>query len=404
MNILTIARRNIWRHKLRSLAVISSIVLGICAGIYASALMKGMLEGRFDHFIENEISHMQVHHPEFVREPEAMHTVSSLPDAAEQLRALPGVQAATARLKTHGMIASANYTGGVQLIGILPDREEATTAFNDKLAEGESLRADDGNRILIGKSLAQKMKVDIGSRIVLTFQDRDHEIVSEAFTVKGLFQTISNRYDEGVAFVPAAHLGTLLGTGTAYHEYAILAEDMEAVASFRPEVERLFPGMSVRSWDQISPELSFWLEAGGVVSYTFIIIILLGLTFGLLNTMLMTVFERTRELGMLMAVGMNKRKIFALIVTETLLLSLTGALLGLGLGYGAVRLSAKNGIDLNALSDVMRELGFSSVIVPHLDTTFLLLIPVMVVVTALIAAVYPALKALGLNPADAVRE
>ncbi len=404
MNTLTIAWRNIWRHKLRSLTVMCSVLLGISAGIYAAALMKGMLEGRFDHFIENEISHMQVHHPDFVREPEPAYTVATEGDALQALQGLPGVSAATARLKVHGMIASANYTGGVQLIGILPEMEEATTGFSDKLMAGENLSSDDGNRILIGYALAQKMKVDIGSRIVLTFQDVDQEIVSAAFTVKGFFQTISNRYDEGVAFVPAAYLGSHLRTGRAYHEYAILAEGMDRVEDLRPGVEALFPGMRVRSWDQLSPELSFWLEAGGVVSYAFIIIILLGLTFGLLNTMLMTVFERTRELGMLMAIGMNKRKVFALIVMETLLLAVSGAVLGLGIGYGLVRLSAKNGIDLSALSDVMRELGFSSIIIPDVDTTFLLLIPVMVVITALLAAVYPALKALSLNPAEAVRE
>lgn len=404
MKLSTLAWRNIWRNRLRSSTVIASVLLGIAAGIFASALMKGMLEGRFDNFIEDEISHLQVHHPDFVKEPEVRHTLKGGDEVLTALGKTEGIQATTARIRVQGMIASANYTGGIVLTGILPEAEERVTGFSQKMHEGEYLEAGDGNRILIGKSLAEKMKVGIGSRVVLTFQDADYEIVSAAFTVKGIFQTISNRYDEGLAFVPAAYLRTHLANDEPYHEVAVLLNDIGQSEPLKAKIQALYPEMRVRTWEEVAPELTFWLEAGDVVGYVFIVIILLGLAFGLLNTMLMAVFERTRELGMLMAVGMNKRRVFALIVWETLFLSLIGAAAGLGLGYAAVAFTAKNGIDLSQLSDVMRELGFSEFIYPSVDPFFLVLVPLMVVATALLAAVYPAIRALKLNPAEAVRE
>jgi putative ABC transport system permease protein len=404
MKLPTIAWRNIWRHKLRSLAVMLSVVLGIYAGIFASALMKGMLEGRFETFIENEISHMQVHHPEFVREPEVHLTVQGAADALDRILAHPRVESATTRVKADGMIASANHTGGIRITGIDPQHEFRTTGLDDHLVEGEHIAPDDRNRIVIGRSLADKMKVGLGSRVVLTFQDAEHEIISAAFTVKGIFRTISNRYDEGIAFVPATYLAEHLGIDGGYHELAVLAREMEDIPAVLPLLRELFPEMRVRSWEEVAPEVALWSGMGDLVAYIFLGVILLGLAFGLLNTMLMTVFERTRELGMLMAIGMNKRKVFGLIVLETLFLSITGAALGLLLGYFTVELVGERGIDLSALSDVMRELGFSSMIHPRVDTLFLLFIPVMVVITALLAAIYPARKALSLNPAEAVRE
>ena len=404
MKLSTLAWRNIWRNKMRSGAVIASVLLGIAAGIFASALMKGMLEGRFDNFIEDEISHLQVHHPDFVKEPEAGHTLSGGDRELAELVRTDGIKAATARIRVQGMIASANHTGGIMLTGILPEAEERVTGFSQKMHSGDYLEEGDRNSILIGKSLADKMKSDIGSRVVLTFQDADYEIVSAAFTVKGIFQTISNRYDEGIAVVPASYLRTHLGTRDPYHEVAVLLNDIDQSEALRADISAIYPDMQVRTWNELSPELTVWLGAGDMVAYIFLAVILLGLAFGLLNTMLMAVFERTRELGMLMAVGMNKRRIFALIVWETLFLSLVGAAAGLALGFAGVAFTAKNGIDLSRLSDVMRELGFSEFIYPAIDPYFLVFIPLMVVVTALLAAVYPALRALKLNPADAVRE
>jgi putative ABC transport system permease protein len=401
--LIQIAWRNIFRNKLRSFAIMCSVLLGLLAGIFASALVKGMMDSRFDNFIEKEISHIQVHHPKYIGRKEIVHYLEDYPKISQQLMTIEGIQSVSPRTKIQGMIASATFNGGVQLNGIAPLKEHHTTGFADNMVEGSFLEQA-GNSIVIGKYLADKMKVGLGSRVVLSFQDKENNLISAAFTVGGVFTSYYKRFDESQVFVNIDYLNKHLGIEGGFHEIAVLAKHQNHVESIKSEVKEILPFASVRSWDEISPELLFWVETGSTFSFIFITVILIGLAFGLLNTMLMSIFERTRELGMLMAIGMNKTKVFWLIVLETAMLSLIGAILGIISATILVSFFSKRGINLNSFSDVMHEIGFETMIYPQLDYPFLYTLPFLVVATALIAAVYPALKALRLSPAEAVRK
>lgn len=404
MNLIKIAWRNIWRNKLRSLAIIFSVILGLVAAIFSSALVIGMMDGRFQNFIENEISHIQIHHPDFIGQNEVYQTTGVNKSILSDILQVPDVKAATIRTKTHSMIASATTTRGIQLWGISPEQEEKTTNLTENLIEGKYLTAADKNQIIIGKMISNKLKVSVGSKVVLTFQDIENDIVSAAFVVKGIFETYSNRYDENNAFVPINSLNEYLKLGEEFHELALVSHHIDHLDALIPLLQEILPELTIRKWNEISPELDYWIEVGGIFSYIFVIVILIALAFGLLNTMLMAVFERTREIGMLMAIGMNKKKVFGLIVFETIILSLIGTIIGMLLGYWLVISTSRKGIDLSALSDVMKEIGFDSMIYPQMDITFYWVLPFFVVSTALLAAIYPAVKALRLNPAEAVRE
>jgi len=403
-NLIKIAWRNIWRNKLRSLAVIFSVFLGLLGGILLASLSAGMLEGRIHSFIENEMSHIQVHHPDFVGQKEVYQTIAGDGNLLSGILQMEGVKAATLRTKTHSMVASATYSSGVQLLGVIPEMENKTTAFSKNIMEGDYLNTDDKNAIVIGKVLANKLRVGVGSRIVLTFQDVENNITSVAYVVKGIFETYSNMYDEKNVFVPLDNLNQHLKLENEFHELAVLTTDVNTLDIQLEKLKKQFPDMTVRSWEEISPEMRYWIEAGGLFTYIFTIIIMVALAFGLLNTMLMAVFERTREIGMLMAIGMNKRKVFGLIVSETILLSFIGTLLGIVAGYISIAHLSEKGVDLSAFSDVMKEIGFDTMIYPVIDQTFFMLLPVIVFVTALLAAIYPAVKGLKLNPAEAIRE
>lgn len=404
MNLLKIAWRNIWRNKVRSSTVIASVVVGLMAGVFAAALVEGMMHGRFENFIEKEISHLQVHQPDFIEQPEVPHFIQTPLEALEKIDAVAGVKSVTARSRAQAMIASASYTAGVTLNGIIPDREEQTTGFSSNIIEGNYLEAGDRNSIVIGRALANKMNVAIGSRVVLTFQDATNEMVAAAFTVKGIFATYYARYDESTAFVPIDYLNEQLQLGAYFHEIAVLANDMEVVQEVKEELVVLFPSDKVRTWNEISPELEYWVELGGIFSYIFVIVLMLGLAFGLLNTMLMAVFERTREIGMLMAIGMSKRKVFFMIVFETFILSSIGTVISIAGSVALIQWLSERGIDLSAFSDVMQEIGFETLIYPYLGGSFYVFLPIIVLTISLLAAIYPALKALRLNPSDAVRK
>jgi ABC-type antimicrobial peptide transport system permease subunit len=169
------------------------------------------------------------------------------------------------------------------------------------------------------------------------------------------------------------------------------------------ELQAELPGTEVVPWKELSPELGYLTELGNTYLYIFVIIILLALGFGIINTMLMVVLERVREIGMLMSVGMTRWRIFLMIVLETVMLSSTGGLLGIFLGMIAVWRLSITGIDLSVWSTGLTEMGFNPIVYPEWDAALVLNIALLVVATGVLASLYPAWKALKLKPSEAVR-
>jgi putative ABC transport system permease protein len=178
-------------------------------------------------------------------------------------------------------------------------------------------------------------------------------------------------------------------------------EDQTAV---KPELQKIFKGQLLRDWMQLSPELDLIINSFNLYMYIFIGIILLALSFGIINTMLMSVLERVRELGMLMAIGMNKPRIFFMIILETILLSLAGSPLGFLISYLTIYYFGVHGLDLSVFSEGLSSFGYASIIYTELDPDFYFKIYFMTLFAALFASLFPAYKALRLKPVDAIRK
>jgi putative ABC transport system permease protein len=403
--ILKISWRNIWRNPKRSLVMIISIAVGLWGGIFVSSLSFGLLEQRFITSIEQHISHIQVHHPEFLKERNVKFRIADYESLHQFLTESRQVKAFSGRSVLYGMLGAANLTQGVNIIGIDPAMEARTTRLDQNLLTGEFFGEENRNSILIGKKLADKTKVQERSRIVLTFQNAEGELVSGAFRVAGIFQSSNAMFDEMNVYVTQNDIGKYIGSGFTVNEVAIVMEDPENVLMMCDQIKTQFPEHTVRNWAEISPELSYLQEMAGMMLTIILSIILFALAFGLVNTMLMSVFERIRELGMLMAVGMNKRKVFAMIFWETTYLTFLGALVGIVFAIVTITLFRHKGLDLSAVGgDSLNDFGFSSVIYPHLEPGFFLTIALLVFLTAILTSVYPTLKALKLKPSEAIRK
>ncbi len=384
--------------------MITAITLGVCAGIFSAAFYKGMADQRIEKAIKTELSHIQLHHPDF---RESNETSKYMPDGsaiADKIRQMQHVSGVSERVVLYSMISSAETGVGVKIIGIDPDIEAAVSNIPDKVVEGDFFAERRKNSILIGKKLSEKLKVKLGSKVVLTIQDIDNNIVRGAYRVVGIFNTVNNAFDEANVFVSFDELASLTNLpGGTCHEIAVLAGDLQYVEPLKTEIANACPRTEVMTWMDISPEMSYLTEAMDLFMYIFIIIILLALLFGIVNTMLMAVLERTKEIGMLMAVGMNKRRIFTLILLETVLLSLTGGILGVLFGYLVSQYFGVHPIDLSLWADVYLDLGYDPFVYTVLEWPLLFNVTVLVLITGLIAAIYPAIKALQNDPADALR-
>jgi ABC-type lipoprotein release transport system permease subunit len=402
--LLSISWRNIWRHPARSGVLLMAIIAGLWAGILVTALTNGWIHQRFVNLIQEEITHIQIHHPEFLAEREARMHISDTDEIFDFLDRDDRVQSWAPRTITDGMIQSPLTSSGVQIRGVHTDKERATTIFHENLVEGDYLDSEIRNPVLLGRRLAKKLNVENGNRIVLTFQDLNNEITSGSFTISGLFRTASNPYDERNVFVRNEDLQELLGE-PVHHEIAMMLNSEEISEDIAADLNNRFDHISAETWYELSPELRYINDMGGNLIVYIMAVILLALAFGILNTMLMAIFERMRELGMLLAVGMSKLRVFLMIMLESVILTMTGAGAGLMVAYFTLEYLGEKGIDMTSVGgESMAEFGYDAVVYPIAYTDDYITTIILVVITALLAAIYPAIKALRLNPGEVVRE
>lgn len=401
--LLKIAWRNIWRHRLRSLVVIISIILGIWAGIFVSAFSFGLNDQRKVSMIRTQISHLQVHNPRFSEDQSVQHLLANSPELEEWTKQNTEAQYAF-RLKTMGMAATAHYGGGVQIIGILPEQEANLTGLQSRVDSGNYLDEEGRNPILIGAALAEKLEVKPGSKVILSFSDEEQNLVSASFKVRGLYHDVSSQIEKMQVFVRSSDLQKLLGLqSNQFHELAILLQDDAQVETKAQELANAFPNEKVESWKELAPELAYADEIMSQALYFVIGIIMLALSFGIINTMLMAVLERRKELGVLMSVGMSKRRVFAMIILETLFLALLSGPLGIIAAYLSVSGTAETGLNLAMFSDGLASYGIGTIIYPVLPNSFYFGTSAIVFIMTLLAALYPARHALKLNPVETMR-
>lgn len=399
---LKIAWRNIWRTPLRSLIVIGSIVLGIWAGIFVVAFCYGLNKQRTVSSIESAISHIQIHHPEFRENFESKYSLENSNEIASTIESEEQVKSFSFRSILFGMINSPVKSNGVQIIGVHEEQEKKVTNLHSKIIDGSYFDVKRKNAVVIGEALAKKLKVRLRSKVVLTFQDKDNNIVSGAFRVCGIFKTQYTKYDETHIFVRNSDLHRLTES-ESYHQLALLCYHLDDVESVAISLKKQLNNYEVSDWKQISPELAYADEVMETWLFLIMVIIMLALIFGIVNTMLMAVFERRKELGMLMAIGMNKSKVFILILTETLMLSCVGAPTGMLLGALTVKITSTTGIDLSIVGEGLQSVGLGNIVYPVIDPWFYFFIGVLVFVFTLIAAIYPSKKALKLKPTETIR-
>jgi len=205
-------------------------------------------------------------------------------------------------------------------------------------------------------------------------------------------------------FVPGEELRRLTGLreGT-YHRIIVELNSDDLTGEVTSKLRESMPGLEVLSWKEIQPDLALMADFMEQIYGIFMAIILAALAFGIVNTMLMAVLERTREIGMLAAIGMNRRKIFTMIMLESVFLSLVGGVSGMAVSLAAIAATAKHGINLVKYSEGMEAFGYSAHLYPSVDIKFFLITAVLIVITGIISSVYPARKALKLNPVEAIR-
>ena len=402
--IFIIAWRNIWRNKARSGVLIASIITGICAGIVLTGIMMGMYAQRQNDAIRNEVSNFQIHTPAFRSDNDPIYVIPNSENVMGTVSSNPEVQALSARVIVPGMILTAGSSAGIKVNGIDPASEVNARGLDEKLTSGSYLDTTRQTQILVGERLARKMQMKIKSRVVLTFEDTAHNVVSASFRVAGFYKTTNPSFDESVVYVNRDMLAELSQVGDDVHEIAVLLKDKDKAEKVIADTQNQFPALLVENWREIAPEVGLMIDMGAGISKVVIVLILFALAFGIINTMLMAMLERTFEIGMMIALGMNKLRLFSLVVLETIMLVMAGTPFGLLLSYVIVRYYSVHGIDLGEYAKGLERFGMTHIVRPYVLPSQYFYILFLVFITALISSLFPARKALGIDPAESIKK
>ncbi|MBL7738658.1 MAG: ABC transporter permease [Chitinophagaceae bacterium] len=403
--IIRMAWRNIWRNKMRSVAIALSVAIGLFAGISVLALYKGMMKSRVRTVIDSETGHLQIHHPEFKKDYDPAYLLSDPQKWIGDIRSFNTIKAAAVRTVTQAMLSTPTGSTGVQVNGIIPEAENEVSLLKSKIHWGDGFTGRKKNEVLVGKKLADKMKLKPGSKLVLTCTDTASDLVSAAFRVTGIYQTENSPLDERNVYVNRNDLNEMLNMDNSFHEIVVLLNNDEDLALAKQQLQERFPSFLVESWKEISPETELMVNTMDYYMYIIIGIIMLALAFGIINTMLMAILERTREIGMMVALGMSRFRLFLLVLLETVLLTITGTPPGLIAAWLAANYYNKKGIDISSFAgDTMSSFGFSSMIYPEFPGAELFIVLMIVITTALVSCIFPAIRAGRLQPVEALRK
>jgi len=471
--IWSIAWKNVWRNRKRSLVVIIAVTLGIIAGVFLIGFVEGWTKQRLNDAIYNEVSHVQIHNSEFIKNEETNLTVKNLSDISRSIDTLRELNSWVKRTKIIAMANTPWGNTGLILYGIDAEKEKLVTEVFKKIVPGGGRYIEKQNPadILISDKTADMLKLkhfiindtiiaklrqeevpeailiklaDLGgqryrsskdfdeallreigkkgfdtfgsviseatrdyrirNRVQVTLSDSEGNPVQGIFRVCGVYKTTNTGFDQTAAFVNADELAKLYGgDGILTHEIAILLNNIDDAGRVKDKLGSIAGGNVVRSWKELAPDAALMNDFMIVYYFIFIGIIMLALAFGIINTMLMAVLERTKELGMLMAIGMNRRRIFLMIMLETIFLTAVGAVAGIISGWAVTGTLGRTGIHLSGWGEGFEAIGFAAKVYPIVTPEFILFTAVMVICTAIISSVWPARKALKLIPVEALR-
>ncbi|MFT5684420.1 MAG: putative ABC transport system permease protein, partial [Myxococcota bacterium] len=343
--MIAIAWRNLWRQSRRTLITASAMAVGIALCMSMIALSDGLYAQMFDVMVTRKLGHVQVHHPDF---PGRRLLYDTLPqDRFEAISSTDGVTTAAARLFGYGLVSSEETSAGGQVIGILPQQEQAISKLEEKLESGQFLSGEPSLQSVIGTGLADTLKLEVGGELVIVTQASDGSMSNELSEVIGIVRTGDEGIDRGGIYMHLTDAQDLFALPDQVHEIIVLGDDPTESDTLAGAIRTIEPDNLVRTWVEADPSTAQMMGMQNVGSGILLAVVFSVAALGVLNTMLMSVFERTRELGLMAALGLNPAQVMRLILTESILLAAIAVALGGVLGGVLDGLLVVYGIDMS---------------------------------------------------------
>jgi ABC-type lipoprotein release transport system permease subunit len=396
--------RNIWRNPRRTAVILIAILTGVWSMIFLGALMRGIADQMVRNGIDTLTGHIQVHRAGYRNDPSIEKSIKDTKAVEGAFhKVLPGSARTTTRIRVNAVMSNARHSIGVTLVGIQPKQEAAISFIGHAVKEGAYLRTDDMYGILIGKALVEDFETKLGHKVVLMSQDSSGEIASRAFRIAGIFRAELEATEKRFVFVTMAAAREMLKID-GISEASILLPSQGDATRVASDLRSELPAEAydVQTWRQLLPMVTAVLELYDGFIFLWFIVVFVAMAFGIVNTILMAVFERIREFGLLKALGMKPSGILRQVVTESVMLLTVGLLGGNMLGYLTVLFLSRTGIDLTFAGKGMEYVGMSRIIYPVIHGRDLMLANLVVIGLGIVVSLYPAIKAAKFKPVEAL--
>ncbi|MCO6453289.1 MAG: ABC transporter permease [Caldilineales bacterium] len=397
----TIAYRDLMRNRRRTLFTMLAVALGLALLVLLNGWIAGILEGSLQISIRYQTGHIQLRAPSYESDQLSL-LWKDLVDEPEALAAAAdsdSVMAASPVLWASVILSTNEDTAGLRLYGVEPE-SKLYDPFRAALTTGEFLTADDRDGVVIGQKLANELGIDVGQKINLAIVNADGQPDEALFTVRGLFSTGIFAYDEGAVFMPLAKARAFGGTGDRASAVVILLNDQEATDAVAAGLANR--GADVLTWRDLNELLLMTVQTGMSFYYILDFIVILIVAVIIANTLLMAVFERVREMGILAALGMKARQIRLMFLLEASILGLVGILAGLVLGSLGVAYLANVGVNIGDIGAAAGGVTMGSVVYGRFVPSTFLGLSVATFIIILLASLYPAWYASKLEPVQAL--
>ncbi len=404
--IIKTAWRNLWRNKRRTLIMISAITVGLFGVVGFIGIMNAYKANMRDNAVNTLTGHAKITAVGYLDNP--VPTLNfPLPEGAVQaIAGAPEVEGAAARVV--GMVVASNSerSDQVTMVGVQPSREASVSILPGSMVDGRWFEESDTRKIIIGQALLKRFKTKLNRRIVLMAYNADGEVSSQVFRIVGVFKTPTKVFDKTHIYIPLKEAQQFFSIPGNVTELVIMGDSAERASELAAKVKASWkgdPNLTISDWQEMLPMLTelfkFW-DAGMGIFYT---IYFIAMAFGIANTFLMVVHERTREFGVMLALGVTRKMVMVMMVVESLLLALFAGAVGAGLGIGLNWYFGKFGLDLSFAAAGQEFFGASSVMYPYLTPTQVVISLAATIVTAIVVSIYPAWKAGRVQPVEAIR-
>jgi len=393
--------RNLWRNKRRTFITFTAIGVGVWSMITLASLMDAWAMSTFNASISTLVGHGQIHAKEFLDDPSVDHRMTPPPAPMRAMLNEPEVEAWATRVRVSAIVQSERENAPVTLVGIDPKKERTLSFIADAVSDGRYLDSDSDSGILLGRKLVKRLRTGLNKRIVLMSQDSTGVIAERGFRVVGIFEAEQTETETLYAFVAIKQAQKMLLIKNEISEVSFILHNLDLLPVFLDRLRANNPELHIVSWWELQPFTQAILDmsSGTIALWTVIMFILVA--FGLVNTLLMAVFERTREFGLLQALGMRPKLILIQVLIESMLLVGVGVVAGLVTGVLSIRIF-KQGLDLGVLAEGATTFGAGRVLYPQMDWPQGLYIILFVWVMGVVISLYPAWRAARDVPVDTI--